>query len=113
MEQFLTESLKTGQNVEITEALSVGGMVTGMGLGIVFGVLVILMIVLMLFKVIFYKNDKKKVTKEIVDNPPAPAPVGEEVRPDDATIAAMVASIAALTQTTADKIRIKSIRKIK
>ena len=111
MEQFLTEALKTGQNVELTDALSVGGMVTGMGLGIVFGVLVILMIVLMLFKVIFYKNDAKKVEKEVKDN--TPAPVGEEVRPDDATIAAMVASIAALTQTTADKIRIKSIRKIK
>ncbi len=113
MEQFLTESLKTGQNVELSEALSTGGMVTGMGLGIVFSVLVILMIVLMLFKVIFYKGDAKKVTKEVKDNQSKAAPVGEEVRPDDATVVAMVAAIAELTQTTQDKIRIKSIRKIK
>ena len=112
MEQFLTESLKTGQNVELTDALSVGGMVTGIGLGIVFGVLIILMIVLMLFKVIFYKNDGKKA-EEVKDNQKVSAPVGEEVRPDDKTVAAMVAAIAALSETTADKIRIKSIRKIK
>ncbi len=112
MEQFLTDSLKTGQNVELSEALSVGGMVTGMGLGIVFSVLVILMIVLMLFKVIFYKGDAKKVTKEVKDNPPAETSVGEEVRPDDATVAAMVAAIAESTGSTANKIRIKSIRKI-
>ncbi len=112
MEKFLTEALKTGQNVELTDALSVGGMVTGMGLGIVFGVLVILMLVLMLFKVVFYKNDSKKV-EEVKDNPVAPAPAGEEIRPDDKTVAAMVAAIAALSETTADKIRIKSIRKIK
>lgn len=113
MEKFLTEALKTGQNVELTDALSVGGMVTGMGLGIVFGVLVILMIVLMLFKVIFYKNGSKKVEKEVKETTQVAAPVGEEVRPDDETVVAMVAAIAALSQTTADKIRIKSIRKIK
>ena len=59
------------------------------------------------------KPEAKKAEKEVIDNPSSPAPVGEEVRPDDETVAAMVAAIAALSETTADKIRIKSIRKIK
>ena len=65
MEQFLNYALRTGKNVDLSDALSVGGMVTGVGLGIVFSVLVILMLVLVLFRVIFYKdNSKKKNSRE-------------------------------------------------
>ena len=111
MEKFLTEGLKTGQDVVLGDALSVGGMVTGVGLGIVFGVLVILMIVLMLFKVIFYKPDANKTeVKKAVNDKPKAVSVNES--PDDETTAVMVAAIAASMDTPIDKIRIKSIKKI-
>ena len=49
MEQFLNEALLSGKGITLSDALSVGGMVTGVGISIVFAVLVILMLVLMLF----------------------------------------------------------------
>ena len=107
MERFLNEALKTGQGVELSDALSIGGMVTGAGLGIVFGVLVILMVVLMLFKVIFYKDSSKK--KEIKQEPI------NEVRQNtsnDELIAVLTAAIAASLNTSTYNLRIKSYRRI-
>lgn len=107
---FLTEALKTGQNVELSDALSVGGMVTGMGMGIVFAVLIILMLVLVMFRVIFYKNKTNEVKNEVIKTQPAQQKIEE--MPDAEVVAAMVAAIAESTGSTANKIRIKSIRKI-
>ena len=55
----VSEALQTGQGVQLSEALSFGGLTAITGMSIVFGVLVVLMIVLYLFKLIFYKNPKK------------------------------------------------------
>lgn len=112
MEKFLTEALKTGQGVELGDALSVGGMVTGVGLGIVFGVLIILMIVLMLFKVIFYRPEAKttQVKNEAPSNSEKSVSVNES--PNDETTAVIAAAIASSMDTPMDKIRIKSIKKI-
>ena len=114
MEQFLTEALKTGKGVELGDALSVGGMVTGVGLSIVFGVLIILMIVLMLFKVIFYKDDSKKKT---MNEPVAQqtAPKDTEVKgsiSNDELIAILTAAIAASLNTSTYNLKIKSFRRI-
>ena len=115
MEQFLNEALKSGQGIELSDALSVGGMVTGLGLGIVFGVLVILMIVLMLFKVIFYKGDSKK--KTTVNNEQAPvqqtvSEVSENTMSNDELIAVLTAAIAASLNTSTYNLRIKSFRRV-
>ena len=48
MDKILSASLKTGENVQLGEALSAGLKVTVVGLSIVFAVLIVLMIVLML-----------------------------------------------------------------
>ncbi len=111
MEQFLSEALKTGQGVELSEALSVGGMVTGVGLTIVFGVLIILMLVLMLFKVIFYKGNPKKKTEtsepqEVVNT------VVENNMNNDELIAVLTAAIAASLNTSTYNLRIKSYKRV-
>ena len=114
MEQFLTEALKTGKDVELGDALAVGGMVTGVGLSIVFGVLITLMIVLMLFKVIFYKDDSKKktmnepLTQEIVEKDTT---VKENISNDE-LIAVLTAAIAASLNTSTYNLKIKSFRRI-
>ena len=110
MGQFLSEALKTGQNVQLSEALKIGGMVTGIGLGIVFGVLVLLMLVLILFKLIFYRNVNNK-TKDEKQTSTVKITKQEEV-PDDEIVAAMVAAIAESTGSCTNKIRIKSIKKV-
>lgn len=115
MEQFLNEALKTGQGIELGEALKVGGLVTGVGLSIVFGVLVILMIVLMLFKVIFYKGDSKKKTP--VNNEQTPAQTEESVltsnnMSNDVLIAVLTAAIAASLNTSTYNLKIKSYRRV-
>ncbi len=114
MEQFLTEALKSGKGIELGEALSVGGMVTGVGLGIVFGVLIILMIVLMLFKVIFYKDDTKKKTiteTAFVENTEEVKKT-ENTMTNDELIAVLTAAIAASLNTSTYNLRIKSYRRL-
>lgn len=108
MEQFLNEALKTGQGIELSDALSIGGMVTGVGLGIVFGVLIILMLVLMLFKVIFYKNNSKKkdeIEQETVNEV-------KQTSSNDELIAVLTAAIAASLNTSTYNLKIKSYRRI-
>ena len=115
MDQLLSEALKTGKGVELSEALGIGGMVTVVGLAIVFGVLIILMLVLMLFKVIFYKDPKKaqpakQPTAQAVQTT-APAPVATQ---DDDTelVAVLTAAIAASLNTSTYNLRIKSYRRV-
>ena len=115
MEQFLNEALKTGQGIELSDALSAGGVVTLMGVGIVFSVLVVLMIVLMLFKVIFYKNDSKKQTAATEVKQEVKQEVVSEVKPvasDDELIAVLTAAIAASLNTSTYNLKIKSYRRI-
>lgn len=110
---WLTEALKSGVGIKLSEALSAGGMVTLMGLVIVFAVLVILMLVLMLFKVIFYRPE------EAAQNKPVNAPQTQAVKktsvnesPNDETTAVIAAAIASSQDAPIEKIKIKSIRKI-
>lgn len=115
MEQFLNEALKTGQGVELGDALKVGGMVTGVGLGIVFGVLIILMLVLMLFKVIFYKENtpekpKEKAEKVVEEKPVESRP--QAVPSNDELIAVLTAAIAASLNTSTYNLKIRSYRRI-
>ncbi len=108
-----SESLLTGQNVTLSEALSVGGETTIIGLAIVFGVLIILMIVLMLFKVIFYKDPgKKKAVEaaETVTQAETDAAANDEVDEDE-LIAVLTAAVAASLNTSTYNLKIKSYRR--
>ena len=116
MEQFLNPALRSGEGIQLGDALKVGGMVTGVGLFIVFSVLVILMIVLMLFKIIFYRPQTNKqknlgsveVKKEVVE-------VKEQVKEpvnDEELIAILTAAIAASLNTSTYNLKIKSYRRV-
>ena len=111
MEQFLNDALRSGQGIEMSDALSFGGMVTGVGLGIVFGVLVILMMVLMLFKVIFYKDNSKK-QKEVAKVEKEVVCVQKQNTSNDELIAVLTAAIAASLNTSTYNLKIKSYRRI-
>lgn len=120
MDKLLSEALKTGKGVELSEALGIGGMVTVVGLAIVFGVLVILMLVLMLFKVIFYKDPKKKTKQVSTTQEPkkapapvqAPAPTPVQNTDDEELIAVLTAAVAASLNTSTYNLRIKSYRRV-
>ena len=114
MGQFLNEALLTGKGITLSDAFSVGGMVTGVGLAIVFAVLLILMIVLMLFKVIFYKNPEKcekKCEEKIETVPEVPVQV-PQAPTDDELIAVLTAAIAASLNTSTYNLKIRSYRRI-
>ncbi len=120
MDKLLSEALKTGIGVELSEALGIGGMVTVVGLSIVFGVLVILMLVLMLFKVIFYKDPKKTTNqapniqepKKAPTPTSAPAPAAIQQTDDTELIAVLSAAVAASLNTSTYNLRIKSYRRV-
>lgn len=114
MEQFLNEALRTGVGIELSDALSTGGIVTGVGLSIVFGVLVILMIVLYLFKVIFYKDPTKmmKTTKAEEVKPQATKSTEVQTKDEDELLAVLTAAIAASLNTSTYNLKIKSYRRI-
>lgn len=108
----LSQSLLTGQNIQLGEAMTQGLQVTGLGLTIVFAVLVILMIVLYLFKVIFYKDPAKAAKKAPVQEV---APVVEAVKDDvdeDELIAVLTAAVAASLNTSTYNLQIKSYRRV-
>ena len=108
----LSQSLLTGQNVQLGEAMSQGLQVTGLGLLIVFSVLVILMIVLYLFKVIFYRDPAKTAKKAPVQEV---APVAEAVKDDvdeEELIAVLTAAVAASLNTSTYNLQIKSYRRV-
>ena len=111
----MSEALRTGMNLPLNEALSMGGETTVIGLGIVFGVLVILMIVLMLFKVIFYRQPKAQTQKTVSENAVA-AKMAVETKEDDTDeeelIAVMTAAIAASLNTSTYNLKIKSYRRV-
>ena len=108
----ISQALATGKGLSLSEALGMGGLVTGLGMTIVFAVLIILMIVLMLFKVIFYKEPKK------AEDNAAEAAVEAEVQsvssePDnDELIAVLTAAVAASLNTSTYNLRIKSYRRV-
>lgn len=107
-----SESLLTGDNLSLGEALKMGGETTVIGLAIVFSVLIILMIVLMLFKVIFYK-DPTKSKKEEVKTEVKTAPVKTDAPEMDETelIAVLTAAVAASLNTSTYNLQIKSYRR--
>lgn len=109
----ISEALRTGQGITLSEALSMGGLTTGMGLTIVFAVLVILMLVLMLFKVIFYKEDKDDKKKRTIIEEAAPAAEVVTAPADDSElIAVLTAAVAASLQTSTYKLKIMSYRRV-
>lgn len=111
----MSEALLTGQNLPLSEALSMGGETTVIGLSIVFGVLIILMIVLMLMKVIFYKdpNKQKKAAPAapVVEAAPIVAETAEETDEGE-LIAVLTAAIAASLNTSTYNLKIKSYRRV-
>lgn len=115
MEQLLSEALKTGKGIALSEALGAGGMVTVVGLSIVFSVLVVLMLVLILFKVIFYKDPKKAQPAEHsvkVQTQTQPTPVTAQTEDDTELIAVLTAAVAASLNTSTYNLRIKSYRRV-
>ncbi len=111
----MSEALLTGENLSLSEALSMGGETTVIGLCIVFSVLIILMIVLYLFRVIFYKDPKKQAAKNPVPVEPTPAPIAEESSADmdeEELIAVLTAAVAASLNTSTYNLQIKSYRRV-
>ena len=108
----VSEALRTGIGVTLSEALAYGGMTAVIGMSIVFGVLVVLMLVLYLFKVIFYKGEKK--TKKPVQEIQVTSVVEEteEAEDEDELIAVLTAAIAASLNTSTYNLNIKSYRRI-
>ena len=102
----ISESLRTGIGVTLTEALGFGGMTTVVGLAIVFGVLLVLMIVLYLFKVIFYKSPDK-VKKDAVTET-----VSENAEDEEELVAVLTAAAAACMKTSANKVRINTYKRV-
>lgn len=109
----VSEALQTGQGVQLSEALSFGGLTAITGMSIVFGVLVVLMIVLYLFKLIFYKNPKKtaKPVEEVKETPVVETKAEDDVD-DDELIAVLTAAVAASLNTSTYNLNIKSYRRI-
>ena len=109
----VSEALQTGQGVQLSEALSFGGLTAITGLSIVFGVLVVLMIVLYLFKLIFYKDPKKtaKPVEEVKETPVVETKAEDDVD-DDELIAILTAAVAASLNTSTYNLQIKSYRRV-
>lgn len=110
----VSEALQTGQGVQLSEALSFGGLTAITGMSIVFGVLVVLMIVLYLFKLIFYKNPKKtaKPVEEVKETPVVETKAEDDDVDDDELIAVLTAAVAASLNTSTYNLNIKSYRRI-
>ena len=100
--------------MNLSEALTTGGMVTVTGVVIVFLVLIILMLVMMAMKKIFYKepakNEAPSGTKQAEQ--PKKAPVVSAPTEDLTLIAVLTAAVAASMDAPASKIRIKSFRRV-
>ena len=109
----VSEALQTGQGVQLSEALSFGGLTAVTGMSIVFGVLVVLMIVLYLFKLIFYKNPVKTAKPvDTVKETPVVETKAEDDVDDDELIAILTAAVAASLNTSTYNLNIKSYRRI-
>ena len=108
----VSDSLKTGIDVTLSEALGFGGMTTVVGLAIVFGVLLILMIVLYLFKVIFYKDQNKSNNISELQKPrqaQAPAVAEED---EEELVAVLTAAVAATLKTSTNRVRINTYKRV-
>lgn len=109
-----SEALLTGKGVQLSEALTTGGLTTVVGLGIVFLVLLILMLVLCLFRVIFYKDPGKANKKEVPAVAETPVTeVKEETQDEGELIAILTAAVAASLNTSTYNLQIKSYRRVK
>lgn len=107
-----SESLLTGDNLSLGEALKMGGETTVIGLSIVFSVLIILMIVLMLFKVIFYKDPSKSKKAEVkTEVKAATAATASPDMDETELIAVLTAAVAASLNTSTYNLQIKSYRR--
>lgn len=86
------------------------------GFAMVFAILAIISFVLSIFSFIYNLNEKKKkATADSVSETPIvePEPVVESQEEDDLELVAVItAAIAASTNTTSDKIVIRSIRRL-
>lgn len=102
----VSESLRTGIGVTLSEAFGFGGMTTVVGLAIVFGVLLVLMIVLYLFKVIFYKSPEKTKKDVVTENASANEANEEEL------VAVLTAAAAACMNTSPKKVRINTYKRV-
>ena len=100
----ISESLRTGIGVTLSEALGFGGMTTVVGLAIVFGLLLILMIVLYLFKVIFYKSPEKKVA--------VTETASQSDEDEEELVAVLTAAVAATMNTSPKKVRINTYKRV-
>lgn len=101
----VSESLRTGIGVTLSEAFGFGGMTTVVGLAIVFGVLLVLMIVLYLFKIIFYKSPDQ-VKKDVVAEKASASEDEEEL------VAVLTAAAAACMNTSPKKVRINTYKRV-
>ena len=101
----VSESLRTGIGVTLSEAFGFGGMTTVVGLAIVFGVLLVLMIVLYLFKIIFYKSPDQ-VKKDVVAENASASEDEEEL------VAVLTAAAAACMNTSPKKVRINTYKRV-
>ncbi len=109
-----SEALLTGKGVQLSEALTTGGLTTVVGLGIVFLVLLILMLVLCLFRLIFYKDPEKAKKTEVPAVAETPViEVKEEAQDEDELIAILTAAVAASLNTSTYNLQIKSYRRVK
>ena len=114
----ISNPLATGHGIQLSEALGMGGMVTGLGMVIVFSVLATLMVILMLFKVIFARNtasDSLPKAEEIQPAPASTVPAAAAKKDDmdeEELIAVLTAAVAASLNTSTYNLKIKSYRRI-
>ena len=101
----VSESLRTGIGVTLSEAFGFGGMTTVVGLAIVFGVLLVLMIVLYLFKIIFYKSPDQVKKAVVAEN----ASASED---EEELVAVLTAAAAACMNTSPKKVRINTYKRV-
>ena len=103
----ISESLKTGIGVTLSDALGFGGMTTVVGLAIVFGVLLILMIVLYLFKAIFFKS-----SDEVKNNTVENISTDKNDEDEEELVAVLTAAVAASLKTTTNRVRINTYKRV-
>lgn len=103
----ISESLKTGIGVTLSDALGFGGMTTVVGLAIVFGVLLILMLVLYLFKAIFYKSADKTKNNNVENVSASKSDEDEEE-----LVAVLTAAVAASLKTSTNRVRINTYKRV-
>lgn len=93
------------QSVSLGEAL----VVTVFSMAVVFATLIVISYVLSGFKVVFYKDNKKKIEKTIVKEPIIEETIEEN---NDELVAVIAAAISISTNTPIDNFYIKNIKRV-